>query len=697
MNRQVLPLHITIGPRLTSGAYAVRATADQAEVWTELALPQPLPAFVDRLLCAATTLPLREPLVVGRALGRALFEPPLRDLLLRSARAALRADRRLQIQLQIGAPELAALPWEWLTIGAEKTWSPGLRADYALVRVSRPARPIAPAAIAGPLRILAIAAAGEELQLEALEAALRSAVHAGRIDLQLLYDVTPDTLETALASGTAHILHCAAEINVTARGNPRLLIGRGLGAFDLAELLAETPRLRLVTLTGPQGDGNSAAPAVPLLATTLLSSDLPATIAFGAPLPALLAARFAAVCYARLAAGAPVDLAVTAGRCALATRAEGRCWGSPQLRMLSGSERLFAISRARGQLSYRPALLPALAALLIALLIVGRSVGARGDGLGAAQVEQRAGSGAPATTRLAVVGAPSVEAAAPTITPTPVATPQPTDAPTALPQPTDAPTTLPQPTGYATYLTADGDTLESIAARMGSDPAAIAALNRVEPQAALRPARPLVIPVFRPGADSAGGLIIPRGNPAEPKVALTFDIEIDDTTLYAILDILRPRGLHGTFFVTGSWVRRYPDAARAIVNEGHEIGNHSLTHPFFSRIGLDGVSAELEKTEQLVKETTGASTHPYFRFPYGDATAQSSAIVAREGYVAYHWSADDPAIPSWLARAAQQPAAAYGGILLMHERASTVAALPGWLDRLAAIGLHPTTLGEVLR
>ena len=81
-------MHIVIGPRLTSGAYAVRATADQAEVWTELALPQPLPSLVDQLLCGATTL--HEPLVVGRALGRALFEPPLRDLLLRSARAALR-------------------------------------------------------------------------------------------------------------------------------------------------------------------------------------------------------------------------------------------------------------------------------------------------------------------------------------------------------------------------------------------------------------------------------------------------------------------------------------------------------------------------------------------------------------------------------------------------------------------------------
>lgn len=52
--------------------------------------------------------------------------------------------------------------------------------------------------------------------------------------------------------------------------------------------------------------------------------------------------------------------------------------------------------------------------------------------------------------------------------------------------------------------------------------------------------------------------MIRRGNPAERKVALTFDIEIDDVTLYGILDVLRARGLRGTFFVTGRWVEAFP-------------------------------------------------------------------------------------------------------------------------------------------
>jgi peptidoglycan/xylan/chitin deacetylase (PgdA/CDA1 family) len=167
---------------------------------------------------------------------------------------------------------------------------------------------------------------------------------------------------------------------------------------------------------------------------------------------------------------------------------------------------------------------------------------------------------------------------------------------------------MPAPTSYATMLTATGDTLESIAARMGSDATAIAALNHLDPDSTLRPERPLVIPVFRPGATSTGGLIVHRGNPAQPKVALTFDIEIDEASLYGILDILHARGIKGTFFVTGHWVLAFPAAARAIVEQGHEIANHSLSHPYFSRIGLDGASKRLPASHR--GPTSASPTEP---------------------------------------------------------------------------------------
>jgi peptidoglycan/xylan/chitin deacetylase (PgdA/CDA1 family) len=631
-------------------------------------------------------LPINDPILFGQVLARLLFTPPLRELLL-AATTAGRSGGRLQFQIQVAVPELVALPWELITIGIARPWSPALRDDYTLVRVGRSARPAPAVVVAGPLRILAAAAPGEGLQLEALEAALDDAVRAGRIDLRLLYEANPATLERALAEGPIHILHCAIPVVFSEQGTPRLLLERDLDAFELMELLANAAQLRLVTLAGPQGDGSGVSGALPVLATTLLSRYVPATIGFGGALPAPLAARFAATCYGKLAEGAPADLAVTAGRRALAEDA-GRGWGLVQLRLTAGGEQLFTFSPRPRRHTRRRATLSvagASAALLIVLI-------------GAGAIRTRTINPIVQSTPAMVVQTPAalMSTAIPSAEPTAI----PSAEPTAIPSAPPAPTTLAGPLSYATLLTSPDDTLASIAERMGSDPAAIVAFNHLDPQAPLRADRPLVVPVYRAGESGAGGMVIRRGNPSEPKVALTFDIEIDDRTLYGFLDILRARGIHGTFFLTGRWVQAYPDAARAIVNEGHEIGNHSLTHPHFSRIGLDGAASELDKTEQIILETTGVTSRPYFRFPYGDFTADTAAIVARAGYVAYHWTADDvsnPSIPGWLAWAAQHPAEANGAILLLHCRPASVDALPGWLDQLAAIGLQPTTLGQTLR
>src|SRR5262249_31672337 len=145
-------------------------------------------ALASRLLRPGVRLPLSDAPALGLALGHALLAPPLRDMLLRSARGAAQSGERMQVQLQIAAPELAVLPWEWISIGAAPAWSPALRDDYALVRVGRRVPSPPPTALGGALRVLAIASAGEGLQLEALHAALTPAIHNGQIELRLLRD-----------------------------------------------------------------------------------------------------------------------------------------------------------------------------------------------------------------------------------------------------------------------------------------------------------------------------------------------------------------------------------------------------------------------------------------------------------------------------------------------------------------------------
>jgi len=701
MNRIAIPFHISIGPCTSGTSYPVRATFGRSEILTELQLPDHVLDAAASLLEPSGVAQLGDTALFGRSLGRALLTPPLRDLLLKSVKSAAQSGGRLQLQLQIAPTELVPLPWELITIGLAQPWSPALRADYALARVSRGAQPMPPAAIVGPLHILAIAAPGEEPQLAALEQALSDELRAGRIELRLMRDVTPATLERALMLGTTHVLHIAAPVALAAapatnanqsagmrRGTPRLLFQRGIDIFQLTEMLAHAADLRLVTLAGPQGDASAVGVALPALAG-LLSAVLPATIALGGPLSARSSASFAAACYSRLAAGDPADLAAAAGRRALADTHDRQSWGLAQLRLAPGGEQLFTFrNRPRAMPAQLPRpLMLAIAAgvLLLAVFMGARAIGAL----------------TPVRTQAL--------AAVPTLTPALPTADLATSAPASggllkalfgdpgTTTPSSTPTALPTPTGYATYLTIPNDTLASIAQRMGSEPELIASLNHLDAKVPLRAEHALVIPVYHPGEAGAGGLVIRRGNPAEPKVALTFDIEIDQATLYSILDILRARGLHGTFFVTGHWVMAFPDAARAIVRDGHEISNHSLSHPYFSRIGLDGAAAELDATEKIIQQTTGVTSRPYFRFPYGDYNADVANVVARAGYVAYHWSADDAAISAWLDHTAQKPADGNGGILLMHGRPTTVAALPDWLDRLSGMGLQATTLTDTLR
>lgn len=724
MTDSVIPFQIAVGPRVNARAYPVRVIVEQDEVRAEITLPEQLLEQSGRGASA-------DHAALGRQLGQLLFVPPVRELLLRAAHAADEIGARLQLQLQLAPPEVAAIQWEWLSLGSSHVWRPAIRDDYALVRVSRRSAPFEPAAVAGPLRLLLVASRSEEELVEAIELALAGEHEAGKLAVTAVRGATPEKLELALRRARPHIVHLCAPASATGRGGVRLHLGAGIEAFDLADLLADEPDLRLVTLSGPARAADPAG-ALPALATTLLGEVVPATIALGGLGPRA-AAGFAGECYRQIAAGEPVDLAVTAGRRALAD--EERGWGLPQLRLTPGTGQLFVFrSAARGRISV-PALVarrsaapaaepieaqpaPARRSQVRALPPTGpRAYGRpervrRGTDADSARSGQRpaargglmlAALGVACLVLLGLVwgrwagaGDSPAVAAQPFTAQLRVAASNAVPTVVALPV-MRGPLDLPPPERFTTYLVAEGDTFETIARRLGSDAPALAAMNYLSPREPLRAGRPLVVPIYRGGEEAPVAPLVMRGNPAKPMVALTFDVEVDDASLYAILDVLRARGVRATFFFPGSYAQIYPDAVRAAAKDGHELGNHSMTHPFFSRIGVEGAIAELRDSERILREVAGASAQPYFRFPYGDSTEQMLEVAAREGYVAYHWSADDPAIDDWLAAIAQAPSEGNGGILLMHGRMETAAALPGWLDQLAEIGLTPTTLREVMR
>ncbi len=297
------------------------------------------------------------------------------------------------------------------------------------------------------------------------------------------------------------------------------------------------------------------------------------------------------------------------------------------------------------------------------------------------------------------------QAASPSVAPT--ASPRP--APSAAPTATLAPTPTPTPAavvGYAAHVVAEGETLEQIADAGGSEPELIQTYNLLGgPPAA---GRALVVPRLD-GRDSRlpnRPVLVRRGPSERPWVALTLDAGAGAGPVPAILQTLRQRGVRLTFFLTGAWVRDHPELVRQIAADGHEIANHSMSHPDMTGLGEAAIRAELAETEALVQQTAGVTTRPFFRPPYGAYNDRTLGQIQREGYLPIYWTLDSldsvgkPKTAAFLLRRVTDtlpPEQLRGAIILAHcGSAATAEALPLILDRFAEMGFAVKTLSEVL-
>jgi peptidoglycan-N-acetylmuramic acid deacetylase len=133
---------------------------------------------------------------------------------------------------------------------------------------------------------------------------------------------------------------------------------------------------------------------------------------------------------------------------------------------------------------------------------------------------------------------------------------------------------------------------------------------------------------------------IERGNPDRRQIALTFDAGASAEPLPKILAALRQAGIHSTFFLTGNWSKDNPDAVKAIVAAGHELGNHSVTHTDFTTLTDAQIVDELETTEEIVQKIAGRTTKPFFRPPYGARDRRVLAAAWSAGYRSVYWTID---------------------------------------------------------
>ncbi|MER6591103.1 polysaccharide deacetylase family protein [Micromonospora purpureochromogenes] len=168
------------------------------------------------------------------------------------------------------------------------------------------------------------------------------------------------------------------------------------------------------------------------------------------------------------------------------------------------------------------------------------------------------------------------------------------------------------------------------------------------------------------------GVDVERISGAGRVVALTFDAGANADGLPAILATLLRERITATFFLTGDFVARHPTQSRAIAAAGHRLGNHSVDHPHFPALGDAQIRAQVRGAEQQITAVTGAHPRPFFRFPYGDRTAHTIAVVNQLGYTAVRWTVDTL---GWQGTAEQTAesvtsrvlaAATSGEIVLMH-------------------------------
>lgn len=205
------------------------------------------------------------------------------------------------------------------------------------------------------------------------------------------------------------------------------------------------------------------------------------------------------------------------------------------------------------------------------------------------------------------------------------------------------------------------------------------------------------------------------------QLAITFDDGPDPEWTPKILDVLKQKEVPAAFFVVGQQVQAYSNLVQQIALAGHEIGNHTYSHPDMDKVSFARAVQEVNLTERLLQSKIGVTPH-YYRPPkdidQGPITkeeADAANLIQNMGYLivgarvdSTDWEQTGPQAAQKIVanivdqlHAMKEPGPKYrGSILLMHDgggdRSATLAALPVLIDRLRALGYRFVPLSELI-
>jgi peptidoglycan-N-acetylglucosamine deacetylase len=200
------------------------------------------------------------------------------------------------------------------------------------------------------------------------------------------------------------------------------------------------------------------------------------------------------------------------------------------------------------------------------------------------------------------------------------------------------------------------------------------------------------------------GTLVASAEPRERIVALTLDDGPGDVIVDSLVDVLRTHGAHATFFLTGRELAESPEAGAKLVAAGHELGNHSYSHPHFFLLAPSRIREEVERTDSLLR-AAGQRGPIWFRPPYGYKLVGLPKYLASTGRTTVMWSIEPDSYPE-VAETSEgivrhvldrvHP----GSIIILHpwypSRRTSRQAIGPLVDSLHARGYRVETVGTLL-
>ncbi len=194
------------------------------------------------------------------------------------------------------------------------------------------------------------------------------------------------------------------------------------------------------------------------------------------------------------------------------------------------------------------------------------------------------------------------------------------------------------------------------------------------------------LPIYRVGTE-------------EKKIAISFDCAWGTDYTDKLLEIMDNNGVKCTFFTVEFWTKKYPEYIKKISDMGHEIGTHSATHPYMSKLSKENVIKELSTSVKAIEEITGKKVE-LFRPPYGDYNDRLIQTARELNLYTIQWDVDSL---DWKDLTANEITKRVigrvknGSIVLFHNQGlHTAEALTTIIKELKAKGYEFVSIGNLI-